>query len=84
MMKLTIVLLSSSYCFCFNILTAQGISLSNSYSPQPGDLLFQDLDCVELCDAITSVTFGYENTQVSHVGMVVFVSKENTGEAKIS
>lgn len=36
-----------------------------------GDLLFQDLACGELCDGINSTTYGYKNTSVSHVGMIV-------------
>lgn len=39
--------------------------------PQTGDLFFQDLNCGEFCDAITTVTLGYKNTQLSHVGMVI-------------
>src|SRR5690606_29412615 len=38
---------------------------------QTGDLLFQDLDCGDLCDAIESVTQGYEGRNFSHVGMVL-------------
>lgn len=37
---------------------------------QPGDLLFQDLDCGPLCEAIESVTQGYQGAHLSHVGMV--------------
>lgn len=36
-----------------------------------GDLLFQDLDCGELCQAIESVTKGFRNAHFSHVGIVV-------------
>ncbi len=39
-----------------------------------GDLLFQDLACGELCDGINSTTYGYKNTVVSHVGMIVSVN----------
>ena len=35
-----------------------------------GDLLFQDLDCGSLCDAIENVTTGYHNASFSHVGIV--------------
>jgi aminopeptidase N len=37
---------------------------------QPGDLLFQDLDCGPLCEAIESVTQGYRGADFSHVAMV--------------
>jgi hypothetical protein len=36
---------------------------------QPGDLLFQDLDCGALCDAIEKVTTGYQGASFSHVGI---------------
>lgn len=38
---------------------------------QKGDLLFQDLACGELCDAIADTTQGFDGKAISHVGMVV-------------
>lgn len=40
------------------------------FQPQLGDLLFQDLDCGPLCDAIETVTQGVDGAHFSHVGMV--------------
>jgi hypothetical protein len=40
------------------------------FVPEPGDLLFQDLDSGPLCDAIEQVTTGYDGTNLSHVGLV--------------
>lgn len=37
--------------------------------PKEGDLLFQDLDCVPLCDAIEKVTSGFKGAKFSHVGI---------------
>lgn len=37
----------------------------------PGDILFQDLDCGPLCDAIEKVTDGYKGQDFSHVAMIV-------------
>lgn len=37
---------------------------------QTGDLLFQNLDCGELCDAIEKVTMGYQNQSFSHIGLI--------------
>ena len=34
-----------------------------------GDLLFQDLDCGDLCDAIEGVTTGVRGARLSHVGI---------------
>ena len=42
-----------------------------------GDLLFQDLDCGELCDAIESVTTGVNGAHFSHVGIVSNITKDN-------
>lgn len=47
-----------------------GSSCTRHYVPQSGDLLFQDLDCGELCDAIEKVTHGAEGANLSHVGIV--------------
>ena len=44
---------------------------------RPGDLLFQDSDCGQLCDAIEKVTEGYEEANFSHVGIVTADDKNN-------
>lgn len=41
-----------------------------AFQPRPGDLLFQDIDCGPLCDAIETVTQGVDGARFSHVGMV--------------
>lgn len=35
-----------------------------------GDLIFQDLDCGPMCDAIEAVTTGFDGHSFSHVGLV--------------
>lgn len=40
------------------------------FALEPGDLLFQDVDAGPLCEAIETVTSGYEGANLSHVGMV--------------
>jgi hypothetical protein len=40
-----------------------------AFVPEPGDLLFQDLDCGPLCDAIEKVTTGFQGANFSHVGI---------------
>jgi len=42
----------------------------SKFKLKTGDLLFQDLDCGGLCDAIESVTTGYKSATFSHVGVV--------------
>lgn len=36
-----------------------------------GDLIFQNINCGPLCDAINEVTHGYENINFNHIGMVI-------------
>ncbi len=43
-----------------------------------GDLLFQDIDCGDMCSAIETVTFGWHGAKFSHVGIVVVDSVGNT------
>lgn len=38
---------------------------------QSGDLVFQNLDCGGLCDAIEAVTEGYNHQSFSHIGLIV-------------
>ena len=40
-----------------------------------GDLIFQNLDCGALCDAIESVTEGYKGIPLSHVGIIEIKKK---------
>lgn len=42
----------------------------HNFALRPGDLLFQDLDCGPLCDAIETVTTGYQGMNLSHVGII--------------
>ncbi len=41
---------------------------------QEGDLLFQDLNCGELCDAIEAVTQGVDGRDFSHCALVVKIN----------
>src|SRR5574343_1323910 len=41
-----------------------------------GDLVFQDLDCGPLCDAIEAVTEGYQGRDFSHVALIVRIGDE--------
>ncbi len=46
------------------------LTFSQKVKLQDGDLLFQDMDCGPLCDAIEAVTEGYKGNDFSHMGMV--------------
>lgn len=55
-------------CLCrANTLEAQQELLHKLHT---GDLLFQNLDCGPLCDAIEAVTDGFDGHDFSHIGMV--------------
>jgi len=47
------------------------------FAIKQGDLLFQDLDCGPLCDAIEKVTTGCYGANFSHVGII---AKDNSGK----
>jgi len=53
-------------CFSWNAVFAQ----TGDFRFESGDLLFQDVDCGELCDAIEMVTKSVEGKSFSHVGLV--------------
>jgi hypothetical protein len=60
------------------VLGCNGGSTENSraFEPAVGDLLFQDCDCAEMCDAIEAVTTGYNGADFSHVGIVARNEKD--------
>jgi hypothetical protein len=58
MKKLSIILF---FCISFGL---------RAQNYQTGDLLFQDLDCGEICDAIEAVTQGINDQKFSHIGLV--------------
>ena len=51
-------------------------SCSSDFDLQNGDILFQDLDSSELCTAIESVTNGYKQSDLSHMGLVIKKNEE--------
>ncbi len=58
----------------YTLIIAFTISCSNNktdFELQDGDLLFQDLDCGELCEAIEKVTTGINNADLSHIGLII-------------
>jgi hypothetical protein len=57
------------------VLSCVWLSLS-AQNYQTGDLLFQNLDCGEICDAIEAVTTGYQDQKFSHIGLV-YVHKDS-------
>ena len=47
------------------------INYFDSYQPQEGDFLFQDLDCGPTCNVIEAVTWGADSAKFSHIGIVI-------------
>ena len=43
----------------------------SKFNLKVGDILFQDLDSSPLCDAIELVTPGYQNSNLSHIGIII-------------
>lgn len=64
------------YKFCFSVFISLHLTLCvAAQQPSVGslhnaDLLFQDLDCGPLCDAIEQVTQSYGSRHFSHIGLV--------------
>ena len=56
--------------FCLFLIWCITLACTRGYNPQTGDLVFQDLDCGDLCTAIEKVTTGVDGTNLSHVGIV--------------
>jgi len=64
------VVLFTSLLFSPVIIIAQQSNLLLDVSFKNGDLIFQNLDCGPLCDAIESVTAGYKGMPLSHIAIV--------------
>ncbi len=52
----------------FSVAITKGQNIN--YQAQEGDILFQDLNCGELCTAIKQVTIGIDSAEFSHIGLV--------------
>ncbi|MGL4581519.1 MAG: YiiX/YebB-like N1pC/P60 family cysteine hydrolase [Flavobacterium sp.] len=53
------------------LLLATQLSWAQQIEYKEGDLIFQNIDCGPLCDAINEVTFGYKDLNFNHMGMVI-------------
>jgi uncharacterized protein YijF (DUF1287 family) len=52
------------------------IIVSDTFDLKPGDILFQDLDCGDTCDAIEAVTDGVNGSELSHIAVVSHVDDD--------
>ena len=66
-MKNCIILLSFYLISC----TPKTTQENSKFQLEVGDILFQDLDSSPICDAIELVTPGFQNANLSHIGIVI-------------
>lgn len=64
------------FSILFFLFSSHSIAQQKLPKLKEGDLIFQDLDCGPLCDAIEAVTEGYQGKDFSHVGIVVIINNE--------
>lgn len=67
-----VLLLGLLFLGVFNTSTAQNAKPTL----KEGDMVFQDLDCGPLCDAIEAVTEGYKGRDFSHVAIIIKMNDE--------
>jgi hypothetical protein len=69
------------YCLISLLLLTHSSAFSQTkekFNFESGDLIFQNLDCGDMCDAIEQVTEGYAGNKFSHVGLVNRMGKTIT------
>jgi len=64
------------YFFIILLLTNLFSACYKNEELREGDILFQDIDCGLVCDAIEKVTDGYKAYNISHCGIVVREGKD--------
>ena len=67
------------FSLLFTLLLLNGICTAQNWEAfkyESGDLLFQDMDCGEWCDAMEAVTPVAHNKRLSHVG-IAYVNKDS-------
>lgn len=65
-----------AFALCFGVCQDRNIEWAtvsledpSLFIPKDGDLLFQDINCGDFCDAITKVTHSYDDKHFSHIGI---------------
>lgn len=58
---------------CFLIVVfLENITIAQNQPLKNGDILFININCGPMCDAINAVTEGFESKDFNHMGMIVF------------
>jgi len=60
-----------AYLLSFCTLVLGSCNMDSTFEWQEGDILFQDGDCGDFCEAIRKVTDGYDGRDFSHNGFLV-------------
>ncbi|MBW1820996.1 MAG: hypothetical protein JRI92_04395, partial [Deltaproteobacteria bacterium] len=69
MAKLLAIIILSSLIMVVSSCYSADSHRTRQFAPQQGDLLFQNSDCGQLCDAIEAVTSDHQKANISHVGI---------------
>jgi len=65
-----------AYLVSLFIISLAACDMDSSFEWQEGDILFQDGDCGDFCDAIRKVTSGYDGRDFSHNGILIKDAEE--------
>jgi hypothetical protein len=58
------------FSFTITVIAQENLGNPKTFEYKSGDILFQDLDCGDLCTAIETVTEGVDGKSFSHLGLV--------------
>ncbi|HOV23358.1 MAG TPA: YiiX/YebB-like N1pC/P60 family cysteine hydrolase [Candidatus Marinimicrobia bacterium] len=74
--RIELLVLIVTFCLFATICSKKQSEPTSEFSPEVGDLMFQDLDGSPFYDAIETVTKGYNGANLSHIGIV---TKDSSG-----
>ncbi|HOU16745.1 MAG TPA: YiiX/YebB-like N1pC/P60 family cysteine hydrolase [Candidatus Marinimicrobia bacterium] len=75
--RIELLVLIVTFCLFATICSKKQSEPTSEFSPEVGDLMFQDLDGSPFYDAIETVTKGYQGASLSHIGIV---TKDSSGK----
>jgi len=75
--RIELLVLIVIFCLFATLCSKKQSEPTSEFSPEVGDLMFQDLDGSPFYDAIETVTKGYQGASLSHIGIV---TKDSSGK----
>ena len=75
--RIELLVLIVTFCLFATLCSKKQSEPTSEFSPEVGDLMFQDLDGSPFYDAIETVTKGYQGASLSHIGIV---TKDSSGK----